>query len=120
KSSNVMLAGERIVVTDFGLAHDATSEERERSGEGFVGSPAYLAPEQVGGGHVSFASDLYALGIVMFEMVTGRLPFVGATPLATAVMRLSEDPPAPRSAAPDLPQEWEAVILRCLRRKPEE
>ncbi len=119
KCSNVMLAGDRTVVTDFGLAHDATADEHERSRDGFIGSPAYVAPEQVGGRQVTFAADIYALGVVMFEMVTGRLPFVGATPMATAVLRLNEDAPSARSLAPQLPEVWQATISRCLRRDPE-
>src|SRR5262249_44482212 len=58
-------------------------------------------------------------GVVMFEMVTGRLPFVGETPLATAVMRIREDPPSPRSLRPDLDARWDATILSCMARAPE-
>src|SRR3569623_993257 len=84
KCSNVMLTEERVVVTDFGLAYDATRDEHSTSHEGFVGSPAYVAPEQVTGQQVGFAAEIYALGVELFEMVTGQLPFVGATAMATA------------------------------------
>jgi len=118
KCSNVMLTEERVVVTDFGLAYDATRDEHSTSHEGFVGSPAYVAPEQVNGQQVGFAADIYALGVVLFEMVTGQLPFVGATAMATAMLRLEEAPPSPRSLVPELPRAWERTILRCLERDP--
>ena len=120
KCSNVMLCGDRVVVTDFGLAYDASAADHERSREGFLGSPAYVAPEQVAGRRVTFAADVYALGVVMYEMVTSQLPFVGATPMATAMLRLEESPPSPRKASPSLPAAWERVILRCLQREPDD
>jgi len=120
KCSNVMLTPDRVVVTDFGLAHDTTAAEHERSRDGFLGSPAYVAPEQVGGRQVSFASDIYSLGVVMFEMLTGQLPFVGATPMATAVLRLNEVAPSPKKLVSSIPETWERVILRCLEREPDD
>jgi eukaryotic-like serine/threonine-protein kinase len=127
KSANVMLApqeegGTRAVVTDFGLARAATGSEpigASLTGAGrIVGSPSYMAPEQVSGGEVDARADLYAFGVVIYEMVTGRLPFVGDSALSTAVKRLSEPPPPPRRLVPDLEPRWEAVILRCLERDP--
>ena len=117
KCSNVMLVEDRVVVTDFGLAHDVMASGHETSTEGFIGTPAYVAPEQVNGRHVSSASDIYALGVVMFEMVTGTLPFVGATPMASAVMRLHERAPSARTRVPELPLAWERTIARCLERE---
>jgi tetratricopeptide (TPR) repeat protein/tRNA A-37 threonylcarbamoyl transferase component Bud32/TolB-like protein len=135
KSSNVMLvdsaasaaAGEqtqsqtfRAVITDFGLAH---AEEVEggtltRLGD-IVGTPAYMAPEQIDGGAISPATDIYALGIVIYEMLTGLLPFSADTPLATAMKRLSHVAPSPRLHVPDLDLHWEAVVARCLERSPD-
>jgi eukaryotic-like serine/threonine-protein kinase len=135
KSSNVMLVksppsaagGEhrqsetfRAVITDFGLAH---AEEVEggtltRLGD-IVGTPAYMAPEQIDGGAITPATDIYALGIVIYEMLTGLLPFSADTPLATAMKRLSHAAPSPRLHVPDLDPRWEAVVARCLERKPE-
>jgi tetratricopeptide (TPR) repeat protein/tRNA A-37 threonylcarbamoyl transferase component Bud32 len=112
----------RAVVTDFGLARAAAAADRltelSTVSGGIAGTPAYMAPEQVEGGKVTAASDIYSLGVVLFEIVTGALPFVGDTPLSTAVKRLKEAPPSPRSLVPDLDSRWDAAILRCLERNP--
>lgn len=111
----------RAVVTDFGLARGA--------GDGglaatlaldgvSLGTPDYLAPEQVEGGEITPAADVYAFGLVLYEMVTGRLPFSGDTALATAVKRVREDPPSPRTHVPELDAGWERAILGCLERDP--
>jgi serine/threonine protein kinase/tetratricopeptide (TPR) repeat protein len=128
KSSNVLLCdgpiGLRAVVTDFGLARAAAGEggpPQSRTltqlGE-VVGSPPYMAPEQLASGEITGRTDVYALGVVLFEMVTGTWPFMGDTPLATALKRLSEPPPSPRLHAKALSLRWEATILRCLERQP--
>ncbi|HJZ85218.1 MAG TPA: tetratricopeptide repeat protein [Polyangia bacterium] len=126
KSENVVLVPQgpgavRVVVTDFGLARaTAPTESHARvslRGEP-AGTPAYMAPEQVEGGPVGVATDIYALGVVLYEMVTGAWPFIGDTPISTAAMRLHEPPPPPRSRVPELDPQWEAVILRCLQREP--
>jgi tetratricopeptide (TPR) repeat protein len=83
-----------------------------------MGTPAYMAPEQLKGEPVNAATDIYALGVVIYEMVTGAHPFVGDTPMATALKRLQEAPPAPRSFVPDLDAQWDATILRCLEQNP--
>jgi len=127
KSANVMLvpAGHatRAVITDFGLAHETgTAEEREASRltdtGTLIGTPDYMAPEQLEDGPLTPATDVYALGIVLFEMMTGRLPFEGTTPLSLALSRLQTPAPSPRRWAPELDARWEAVILRCLERDP--
>jgi eukaryotic-like serine/threonine-protein kinase len=129
KPGNVLLVedpaepgGTRAVVTDFGLAHARTREAEvalSLTGSGFVaGTPAYMAPEQVEGGEATPATDLFALGIVMYEMITGTLPFKGHTPLSLAVSRLKEVPPPPITHVPDLDPKWNAAILRCLERDP--
>jgi len=83
-----------------------------------LGTPAYMAPEQVEGGPLTAAADTYALGVVMYEMVTGVQPFVGDTPLSVAYKRLKEAPASPRAHRADLDPKWEAAILRCLERDP--
>ena len=99
KSANVMLvparppAASRVVVTDFGLACDRRGDgpgvrHHCTETEAIVGTPAYMAPEQVEGGEVTAAAtDIYALGVVLYEMVTGELPFEGDSPLSMALKR---------------------------------
>ena len=113
KSANVMLVpedgGARAVVTDFGLAHGAEALSGGLTLHGDVlGTPEYMAPEQVTGGEITPKTDVYALGIVLYEMVTGSLPFLGESALATAAKRLREDPPPPRLKRPGLAPAWEA------------
>lgn len=124
KPGNVVLAESkgslRAVVTDFGLARLESGEDAMTltAQAGVVGTPAYLAPEQVEGKEITGAVDVYALGIVLYEMLTGTVPFVGDTALSVAVRRLQERPASPRVHVPGLDARWEAAILRCLERDP--
>ena len=133
KSNNVMLLApehpgdpHRVVVTDFGLAHSLSDAQVARGdsitalGE-VLGTPDYMAPEQIVGTAVSPATDIYALGIVLYEMVTGQRPFAADTPFQSAMRRVSGPPPRPpREVVPDLPVAWERAIMRCLSRHPEQ
>jgi len=120
KSRNIMLAPEggtlRAVIMDFGLACMAADMHQEE----VEGTPAYMAPEQLAGSGVGLAADQYSLGVVLFEMMTGRLPFEGATFTQIAHGRKRGAPPSPRRFSPDVPDRWEKVILRCLAEAPEQ
>jgi serine/threonine protein kinase len=124
KPHNILLAdGDRPLLTDFGLARDL-SEARERltrSGE-VMGSPAYMAPEQANGElkNVGPATDIYGLGATLYELLTGRPPFKGKSLLATLAMVLRAPPAPPRQSHPEIPQELEAICLRCLKKRPSE
>jgi len=125
KSDNVMLVASpgsgspRVALTDFGLARAEQPSGLTTSTGGLKGTPAYMAPEQVAGGDVGPAADIYALGVVMYEMMTGELPFDGGTAMEVALRRLTTRARAPRQLAPDLDPRWERAILRCLEREPE-
>src|SRR6185295_6066217 len=131
KSNNVMLIDGgsqplRVVVTDFGLAHRmeergaADSTAITATGD-LVGTPDYMAPEQVEGKALTPAADIYALGVVLYEMMTCRRPFTADTPLGSALQRISGPPPkTPRQLNPRVPIVWDRVIMRCLWRHPED
>jgi serine/threonine protein kinase/tetratricopeptide (TPR) repeat protein len=114
KPSNIIIDREGSArIIDFGIAR--TSETKGGTGAGAViGTPEYMAPEQVEGKPADRRADLYALGVILFEMVTGRPPFEGETPLAVAVKHKTDPPPDPRALAPQIPDELGRVILRSL------
>ena len=125
KPGNVILVNrdgaEEAVVTDFGIARSIVASDSGESSDSLVaaGTPAYMAPEQVRGEPGGPEADIYALGVVLFEMVTGMTPFRGVSPLDMARRRLTEEPPSPRDLVPDLDERWERTILRCLERDPD-
>ena len=109
-------------LTDFGIAREVTSTSLSsltQTGQ-VLGTPDYLAPEQVMGESGGRQSDVYALGIVLYEMLTAHLPFEAETALAAASRRMFVEPIPPREVAPHLPRSLEDVILRALRRNPAE
>lgn len=122
KPDNVLLAKDgRVVLTDFGIARALQPSEiaTEANGE-FIGTPEYMSPEQAEGGAIDFRTDLYSLGVMLFELLTGVLPFTGETPLTVASARLVRPPPDPRMIRPNLPELLAQIVLRCLARKPDD
>jgi Tfp pilus assembly protein PilF len=120
KSANVMLTGGRAVITDFGLARllDADSVGPVTTGLA-VGTPAYMPPEQIEGRPSGASVDIYALGVVMYEMLTGLRPYRDSSPLALAAAKL-KGPSPPRKLAEGIGSTWEAAILKCLSPLPED
>ena len=108
----------RAVITDFGLAHNVRDAERG-SGRN-VGTPAYMAPEQIEGAPISVATDVYAFGVVLYELITGHWPYNALSVEELQRKKLSQAPIAPSKYVPDLPIRVERAILRCLAKKPEE
>ena len=130
KPENVMLVpasdyphGRRAVVMDFGLAKhmDAGAEVQKLTATGIVlGTPEFMSPEQVRGQPLDDRSDLYAVGVLAFELFTGELPFKGRTPQDQMIARLKSAPRKIRSIVPDFPPALEAVILKALASEPDQ
>jgi serine/threonine-protein kinase len=123
KPQNMLILPEtgELKVMDFGIAR--VSEVRGASGglttDGTVlGTPDYMAPEQAQGRPADFRSDIYSLGVVLFEIFTGRLPFTGETAMSVVLHHIQTPPPSPRALNASLPTALEAIVLRCLEKDP--
>jgi eukaryotic-like serine/threonine-protein kinase len=120
KPGNILLdAGGHVKVTDFGIAKASFAEDLTTTGN-LIGTARYLAPEQVEGGPIDARADLYATGIVLYELLTGRGPFEAETNLAAATKRLAEDPPPPGALRSGIPRSLDAVVMRALARHPDQ
>jgi serine/threonine-protein kinase len=113
----LLTPGGDVKVTDFGIARSLSDASLTQTGT-VMGTAHYSAPEQVRGESASPASDIYSMGVVLYEMLTGERPYSGDTPIAVAMARLSEDPPPPKSRRPAIPDALDAVVMRALAREP--
>jgi eukaryotic-like serine/threonine-protein kinase len=119
KPHNVLVGSEgRLKVTDFGIARSGASQMTEVGS--IIGTAQYLSPEQARGAPVDQTSDLYSVGVVLFEMLTGQVPFTGDTPLEIAMKHLSEVPKPPSELRPEVPHDLDSVVLRALAKDPPE
>jgi HAMP domain-containing protein len=117
KPENLMITQGGIKVMDFGLASASGFARLTQSGD-TVGTPLYMAPEQVRGGVCEPSSDQYSVGVILFEMLTGITPFQGDHPMALILKHITDPPPRPRDLRSDIPERWEAVILKMLSKEP--
>jgi predicted Ser/Thr protein kinase len=119
KPGNVMLTPDgKVKVMDFGIARATTSETITQTAA-VVGTAQYISPEQAQGQTVDYRSDLYSLGCCLYEMLTGTVPFTGATPVAIAYRHVREDPTPPRQLNPDIPAPLEAICLKAMAKLPD-
>jgi serine/threonine-protein kinase len=121
KPGNVLLtATGQAKVADFGIARAMSSADEELTQTGSVmGTATYFSPEQAQGLAVDARADLYSLGVVLYEMVTGRPPFSGDSPLAIAYKHVQDPPPRPSTLVPDIPAGLEAIIMKLLQKQPD-
>ncbi len=117
KPQNIIISKEgKVKVTDFGIAKAATSNTITSN---VMGSVHYTSPEQVRGGFSDEKSDIYSLGITLFEMLTGRVPFNGETTVAVAIKHIQEPMPTPRNFVPEIPVSVEQIVMKCTQKSPD-
>jgi serine/threonine protein kinase len=121
KPSNVLI-DERgnCLLTDFGLARMAESSTKITSSGAVMGTPAYMSPEQGAGSNIDHRSDIYSLGIILYEMVTGRVPYTAETPVAVVFKHIQDPLPSARKLNPNLPESIELVLLKALAKNPDD
>jgi len=119
KPENVLISDDgRVKVADFGLARAMESSDQSLTHGVIIGTVAYLSPEQVERGEADGRSDIYAAGILLFEMITGQLPHAGESPLSVAYQHVNADVPAPSTINPAIPPEVDALVVTATRRDP--
>ena len=117
KPQNIMISKDgKVKVTDFGIAKAATSNTITSN---VMGSVHYTSPEQARGGYSDEKSDIYSLGITMFEMLTGRVPFNGETTVAIAIKHIQEELPSPKEFVPEIPGSVESIVIKCCQKSPD-
>ncbi|MDP4621122.1 MAG: protein kinase, partial [Thermoleophilia bacterium] len=120
KPQNVMVGEDgRLRVADFGIARADADQQMTEAGS-VIGTAQYLSPEQAQGEETTAASDTYAVGVVLYEMLTGRVPFDGDRPVTVAMKQINEPPVPPRVFAPDIPPALDAVVMKALSKRPED
>ncbi len=117
KPQNIIISKDgKVKVTDFGIAKAATSNTITSN---VMGSVHYTSPEQARGGYSDEKSDIYSLGITLFEMLTGRVPFNGETTVAIAIKHIQEEMPSPKEFLPEIPMAVESIVLKCCQKSPD-
>jgi serine/threonine-protein kinase len=120
KPDNILVRDDgKVKLSDFGLAraHDFSTVTATGTA---LGTPAYMAPEQIEGKPLQMGTDQYALGVMAFQLATGRLPFEGQETTAILIAHLRTQPPAPSSVKPELPEKFDEIVLKMLTKNPAE
>ncbi|MEE8568319.1 MAG: serine/threonine-protein kinase, partial [Anaerolineales bacterium] len=118
KPSNILIdENGNAWLSDFGFAHVSDSS-LSLTGSALIGTPAYISPEQINGSKITHLSDQYSLGVLLYHLSTGRLPYDADTPIAIAIKHATEPLPRPRSVNPNLPDAVEAILIKALAKDP--
>jgi len=120
KPQNILISRDRIAkITDFGIARASTGNTVTMTSGGAMGSVHYFSPEQARGGNVGPSSDIYSIGVMLYEMITGRVPFDGDSNVSIAVKHLQEKPPVASAYVPGIPSGLDNIIIKCMQKTPE-